>query len=261
MGVEEEFDWRIWGVTTLAEDYKPAYPVGMSYKVGTPVYPVAVTIDRESGEMIEFGLPNPSKLAISIAINASHNADALRKSIALSPAYSFSGERKRVEPENLKRLYDYFESCMVTVTFSYQALETYSNCIIADRLKGTIPIKMNKKLKHLNSKQLLEDNVSTEKKLRTVLPKILNIESPEKNEEIWQNYLELKRVRNTTVHMKYSDATSGVNIDKKTLLYEFFRTEMDIFPKYALDMIDYFESNGNNRYWIDHARHLLENGE
>lgn len=261
MSVEEEFDWRIWGVTTLTKEYTPAGPVGMSYKAGTPVYPAVVTRDRASGETIGFALPSPAKLSISIAINASHIAERLRKAITYAPTFNSCGRGKHVKPETLKQLYDFFEFCMISVTFSYQALEAYSNCIIADQLKGAISLRMNKKIKQFNSKQILEGSISTDTKLGTILPKILNVDPPEtNNNSVWQNYLELKRVRNTTIHMKLSDATSGVNIDKETLLYEFFRADIGVFPKYALDMIDSFETNRTNRYWIDQARYLLESG-
>lgn len=256
---KNKFDWRIWGVTFLAKDVPAAYPGGPSHKAGDPVFPSSLT-RTASKDLIGFIQPRPAALAIHIAIESSLKAVSFRNTLALQSIVTPHGMGKQVVIENHPMLYDYFEYCMIAVAFSAQSLDTFCNETIENYLTGTIPINMNGKMKHLNKVQLQSSHISTRMKLGIIIPKILKIDSPElpQNAVVWNDYLTLERVRNSTLHLKASDENSGVNIDKESLFFEFFRVDATDYPKYAIEMLTYFQPKVQNKDWITEARSILD---
>jgi len=246
------FDWRIYGGSRITADVPPAYPGGPSHKKGTPIYPSMMTRNQNS-ELISFIRPSAPALALNIAIKAAKEAAKQQKRISLIQGVSFAGPNNNVTEQSIPILYDFFESFMVSVTFSMQAIEIFCNMIIANNLKGTLAIKIKNKTKHLNSQQI-QDNFGIDRKLNEILPKIFDIQSVKDHDSsIWTNYLELKRIRNTTIHMKSMDSIEYGGIDNETLFFEFFRTDPMIFPKYAIDVINYFSDKIHNPKWIESA--------
>lgn len=254
MEYEKPVDWRIQAIARLAKDLPPAYPGGPSHKAGAIIYPSTVT--RESkGNTIGFIRPSPTALALSIAIKASKKAVKLRQTIAFEDVVTPHGSGKSVAKENTPHLYDYFEYCMIAVTFSFQALETFCNDMIAKNLKGTYSLQRRNSVKKVSADEL-QRIPPTEEKLSTILPDILKIESP-KSKKVWQNFKELKRTRDTTIHLKTYDAYSQGKIDKESLFYEFFRTEADEFPRFALEMIKFFTNSKEAGPWLELARNQI----
>lgn len=147
---------------------------------------------------------------------------------------------------------------MIAVTFSMQALDTFCNFAFSYHVKGTVPVKIGKKEKRLNLQELQGSHISVKMKIGSILPKVLSIQSIESgNTAAWKNYLELERIRNTTVHLD-SSKESPRDIDTKSLFYEFFSTEATIYPRWALDVMDYYKGNMNNSAFVDIARKELE---
>lgn len=260
MSEKKQFDWRMWGYSFLTADVPPAYPGGPSHKSGSPVFVSSLTRTAQ-GDLIGFIRPRPPAMAMDIAIKAALLANTLRQTLVLTPTVTPHGMGKDVHLNNIPLLFDYFENCMISVTFSIQALDIFCNEIIAAYVKGTIPIKQNNKIKNLNKKQL-QENLSLKMKIGTVLPKIFSISSPEdlQGKEIWNQYIELDRVRNTTIHLNSITEHSGTDIDKESLFFEFFKTDAKNYPKYTLDIIDYFKpniKNQTNEKWVDEARKIL----
>jgi len=246
------FDWRIYGAATITEDVPASYPGGPSHKKGTPIYPTMMT-RNPNGELISFITPSVPALALDLAIKAAKEAAKQQKRISFREGISFAGTNHNVTNENIPILYDFFESLMVSVTFSIQAIDIFCNVTIAHNLKGTLAIKDKKKTKNRNSQQL-QDNYGTERKLNEFLPKIFKIQSPKDSDiSIWNNFLELKRIRNSIIHMKSEDVYEYKGIDNETLFFEFFRTDPMIFPKYALEVISYFSDKIHNPKWIESA--------
>ncbi|MDD4137104.1 MAG: hypothetical protein PHT99_04305 [Methanoregula sp.] len=250
----KDFDWRIWGCTFLAKDVPAAYPGGPSHKAGDPLFYSSLT-RTEKGELIGFIQPRPAAMAINISISNALKANSIRDSLKLSSTITPHGKGLQISTEDTSHLFDYFECCMISVTFSVQSLDTFCNEQIEAYVKSTIPVKMNKKVKHLNKNQL-QENLSLKMKIGTILPKIFTIPPPESlaDKQIWNGYLELERVRNITVHLLSSDENTGVNIDKESLFFEFFKTDARKYPAYALDVMDYFKPKIGNKQWIDDAR-------
>jgi len=259
-GEREHFDWRIWGYSFLAADLPPAFPGGPSHKAGSPLFISTLTRTKE-GELIGFVRPRPAALAMNIAIQNAKQASRLRQTLAISPSVTPHGMGNHVHVNNTPHLYDFFEGCMVSVTFSHQALEIFCNEVITAYVKTTIPIMSNKKIKHFNKSQL-QDNLSLKMKIGTVLPKIFSISSPEelKDKKIWNQYIELERVRNSTIHFNSVDDTAGTNIDRESLFFEFFKTDVKNYPIFSLDVIDFFKphfKNQANEKWVEKARQIL----
>lgn len=254
---EPYLDWRIKAMSRLTADVPAAYPGGPSHKAGAPVF-LTTSVRDERGIPIGFVTPNPVSLALHTAIISALEAVRLRRTIAFQDTATPWGSGKDVVLENLPHLYDFFERCMIAVTFSMQALDTFCNFAFSYHVKGTVPVKIGKKEKRLNLQELQGSHISVKMKIGSILPKVLSIQSIESgNTAAWKNYLELERIRNTTVHLD-SSKESPRDIDTKSLFYEFFSTEATIYPRWALDVMDYYKGNMNNSAFVDIARKELE---
>ena len=254
------FDWRIYGGTTLAADLPEAYPGGPSHKKGSPIYPIMKSCNQD-GNSFSFIGPSVPALAINIAIKSAKEASKQQKRIFYNRIVSPKGYSLNVTPQNTHILYDFFESFMVSLTFSIQAIEIFCNTVIAHNLKKrTIPVPIDKKVKHYNSQQL-QKSFGIEYKLNEILPKILKINSLNvENKEIWDHFLELHRIRNRITHMKTEDFNFN-DSKKETLFYEFFKNDPKLLPKTALELINYFSEGVNNLDWIESANSYLDQEE
>lgn len=252
---EEEFgDWRIEQVGRLVNDLPAAYPGGPSHKAGSPIYPKPTVVKHPVHNTINFVTPNPTALALNIAIRAASDAHRLRRTLAFIDLATPTGTGKGVANENLTHLYDYFEHFMMAATFSYQALETFSNWIIAEKLKTPLQLERRKEMVEFSPEEL-ERVASTEEKLGVILPRVLNIPSP-KGKKLWQEFVKLKQARDSTIHLKSRDAYTG-KIDKESLFFRFLNSQAKELPKTAFNLIEYFLKSGMPR-WALYARRKLK---
>jgi len=250
-------DWRIRAVSRLAKGFTS--PEGHVYKAGSPVTLVTIT-EIGKGQVLSFTTPSPPALALSIAIRAARRANELRKRLVFTEKVeSYPLFHKKPEVERLitndRALYDFFEECMIAVAFSFQALETFSNTLIAEEVKRTYLLKRRKEELELSADEL-QRKASTEEKLGTVLPEILSMESP-KGKEVWQSFKQLKRIRDMTTHMKAHDAHSGVNVHRETIFYKFLHDKIEEFPVTAINIIAYFFKDGQLPRWLMLAREKI----
>jgi len=248
-------DWRIKAVSRLANGF--ISPEGHVYKAGSLA---TVTTEVGEGQVLSFTTPSPPALALSIAIRAAYSAKELRKGLALTEkveSYPVFYDKPELEQliTNDTDLYDFFEECMVAVTFSFQALETFSNTIIVEKLKHIYHLKRRKKVLKLSAEELQRE-ASIEEKLGVILPEILSTKTP-KGEKVWQDFKDLKGVRDTTIHMKALDADSGVNIDKETFFYKLLHVEAKEFPEAAISMMTFFFKDDQLPRWLMSARDKL----
>ncbi len=255
-------DWRIRATSSLARSFTSAD--GHVYKVGSPVRLMTVTKVKKD-QVLSFTTPSPPALALSIAIRAVGRAKELQEKLTFTENMQsclISYDKSELEGfialiTNDTSLYDFFEECMVAVTFSFQALETFSNMLIAEKLKHTYLLKRGKKTLELTPEKL-QRRASTEEKVGTILPEILSMDGPkQKEKKVWQKFKQLQKARDTTIHMKALDADSGLNINKKTLFYEFLRGKGEEFPRAAIDMMAFFSKDGVLPRWLISARDRL----
>ena len=244
---------RFHAVATVKDDIGPAYQGGPSHKAGSTLCLTTVT-KNSSGNLIHYLTPSPTALALSIAIKASKKAIKLHQAIDFVDIPDPDGLAKMIKDNSL--LFDYFEYFMVVVTFSLQALEVFCNDMIAKKLKGKYRLQQGNKIKKLSAHQL-QRQASIEIKLKTILPEILEINSPE-HKKVWENFKELKRIRNTIIHLKAHESYTN-KIDEETLFYEFFMAEADKFPRFALEMIDFFSDSKEVNPWLESYRKQIFN--
>lgn len=248
-------DSRHWAATALAKDMPAAYPGGPSHKAGTPLFLSTLT-RTVRGELIGFTMPSPTALGLSISIQASKKADILKGEITFQRQISPHGDSRGVPSEQATRLYDFFEQCMITVAFSFNALEVFCNQTVADELKGTYSRSAGRGQKKLTAERVQRE-LSTEEKLATVLPMILGTDTP-RDALVWADFKRLKRARDSTIHMKAEDAYKRGEIERQSLFHEFFSMDSLMgYPIFAVEVIRFFnKADQEERRWLTYAREL-----
>ncbi len=250
-------DWRKLWVDTIAADIPPAFPGGPSHKKGT-VVDACTVVKNIAGEYIGFITPSPTALALDIAYISSKRALKLKKRFKMrnNLVSPFDGPNKDISPESTTFLFNYFESCMIAITFSFQSLEIFSNEIIANNLNGTFPLIRKGETINMTATEI-ERRASTEEKIGIILPHIYKIESP-KGKVAWESFKKLKEKRDSTVHLKSWDAYKA-KPDEETLFYQLYTCNIEDFLSYSIQVIDYFTSayEGSPR-WFNLAKEKLE---
>ncbi|HEX9002673.1 MAG TPA: hypothetical protein VGB07_22390 [Blastocatellia bacterium] len=251
-------DWRIQAATRLAADVPSAFPGGPSHKTGTPVYLVTTTTNPKK-QPVSFVTPSAVALALSVAMRVSVEAESLASKLQFEEVVTPTGKGKSVKNQDLGLLYDYFEHCMIAVTFSFQALETYCNHVIVDKLKYNFSLQRRDGIKSFTPAEL-ERGVSTEEKLSVVLPSLLGVGTP-KGKKVWQDFVTLKRARDSTIHLKSSDQypnTPPTNIvDEENLFFQFLNKKPKDFPKSAIHLIKYFLDQKELPRWFQNPVEFL----
>lgn len=245
-------DWRIKAVTTLAKDVPAAYPGGPSHKAGALVYLISST-KATDGQSINFITPSPAALALNIASNAAKQAIHLRQTLAFKDMIGPDGHSKGVADENHPHLYDFFEFCMLAITFSFQALETFSNDTIVNSIKDTYPLKKNGITKNVTAYEL-QRNTSTEYKLSVILPDILKIASPT-TDPIWSDFNKLKDSRDAVIHLKPSYVATE-DMQTEIIFCQFVEDDIAQFPKCAFRLIEHFLPPNKLPRWFILAKEM-----
>lgn len=240
-------DWRIAAVTILAEDLPATFPGGHSHKAGAPVYQTD-HVQNSKGEFIGFIAPSATAMAFHIAIEASKKALGLYDMLTYDDVLTPHGPGKSISKERSGELFDFFEQCMISATFSFQALETFCNHTIVRELKQPMEFKRYEKCIILNPQEI-ERQLSIDEKLATVLPKIKNVETP-KGKKVWEQFKVLKDARDSTIHLKSIDQYSANTTEKETLFFQFLNHKAVEYPLSAEVMIQYFVGNNKPR-WLE----------
>jgi hypothetical protein len=79
-------------------------------------------------------------LALNVAAEAGRSAETLKTKLQFGDAPSPGGTARNLQRDSTDRLFDYFEKCLVSVVFSVQALEAYSNYKLAFNLKKPLQV-------------------------------------------------------------------------------------------------------------------------
>lgn len=87
-----------------------------------------------------FVAPSVTALALSVAMKAATEANERLAEVVFNNVITPIGNGKSVQYKNIDPLFDYSEYGMVTVIFSFQALETFCNQMIANQLKGAFSL-------------------------------------------------------------------------------------------------------------------------
>ncbi len=238
-------DWRIAAASRLAKDLPAAFPGGPSHKVGTAVYQSEL-VKTPTGEYLGFLTPSATAMAFSIALTASTNARKLYATLTYDSVLTPHGRGKSISNERTGELFNFFEQCMIAVTFSFQALEVFANHSISRNLKESMEVKRRKKKVLLGPREL-ESQLSTDEKLASVLPKILGLSTP-KGKQVWQEYKVLKDTRDATIHLKSYDLKSTNESENELLFFQFLNIDPLRYPKAAEAMVRYFQKDNVPRW-------------
>lgn len=249
---DELGDYRIAAVSTLTADVPAAFPGGPAHKAGTPLFQSSL-VQNESDELISFILPSSTAMALNTSLKSAMRANEQRSKIEYRNVITPDGNGLAVTNESNGVLFDYFEECMISVTFAFQALELFCNHSISRHMKEGMEIK-RKKGRLFMSPSELERQLSTEEKLALVLPKVLSKSTP-KGKQPWEQYKKLKTARDSTIHMKYTDQQV---LSHDTLYFQFLNSpDVTIYPTAAINMLRWFTSENVPR-WLEKL--AFENG-
>lgn len=239
-------DWRIAAAARLAKDLSAAFPGGPSHKAGTPVYQTEL-VQTKTGDYLSFLTPSATAMAFSIAIAAARQARSLFSALTYDRVLTPHGPGKAISNARIGELFDFFEQCMISVTFSFQALEVYANHTIARHARDAMEVKRGKNTVLLDPSEL-ERQLSTEEKLGSVLPRIRDVATP-KGKAVWDKFRVLKDTRDATIHLKSRDTRNAKESGKEHLFFQFLNVDPSTFPKAAAEMVRHFEK-GRVPRWL-----------
>lgn len=244
----KDFDWRMYGVTTLAKDLPAAGSGAPFHPAGTPVY--SSIMAQWNDTTLIFGTPSTIKMAFDIALTSSYDALLAKDKIDLIP----HGNGLMIHPNGLPHLYTYFEQFMSSVIFSYQTLEIFCNFVINLNVgKGTAFVQLDKRKgpKHYSASELQREGVSLIVKLVEILPKILKIPPiEERDPTLWINFKQMKDLRDRIIHMKPVDVNRGAEINRDSVFAEIINGTTVNFPFHSLKIMQYYELGLRPQFWI-----------
>ena len=257
MTTDDLGDWRVEAITRIAQDVPAAFAGGPSFKIGDFLY--LTTLTRTSAnELIGFTTPNASALAMNVASSAARRAVELKAQFTFKDGLSPWGNSKSIASDQDDLLFSFFESSLVCVTFSFQALEAFCNYSISRTWRKPVEVKKRKKKEALHHESA-EREISTEDKLKSILPRIYDIPTPS-GKAVWERFIKLKRARDACVHIKYQDQYPlGAEIDQESLFYQFLNNDPLSFPEAAAELIAYFYSKQEQPRWLRQMPPLRSN--
>jgi hypothetical protein len=232
----EEYDWRLQAITTLAKD--AISPTGKKMKKGEPL--ILVSPIEVNGEKTYIHTPNP--IAMLLNISNINYKNSCKK-------FNFK-ELKKSNKDDEKDYFDSIEFYMASIIFAYTALEIFSNYSIPDYFKFP-KIREDKKCIEIYNKEQIEKNIKLDLKISEILPIIYKIDSF-KGTKKWEEYLELKNIRDRIIHLKSNDT----QYNKKGNPYKHLwndlinNGEIKDYTKIAKGLIEYFYKDKKPR-WLN----------
>lgn len=220
-------DWRLtfagWATGSGDETWEKPLPISM-----TSVY-------RDGVKQFAFQTPSPAALQLDFAWSCAQRAEAIRPRIQLANAEPLPG-RPRIAVEiphsYSSELFDCLQEMMGSAFFSFAAIESYCNQVIAERSKGPIEVRSKKKeVEHLPASVAVE-RLATDQKLKDIVPKLLGIPSISGRKE-WQHFLNLKNARDGVTHFKRHDMART---------YSALHEPTALFRLYMADSFEYFDA-------------------
>ncbi len=201
---------------------------------------------------VRFSYPVPSSvaLALNVAEQAAQQAESLKLALPWISVKSADGDGFGVSTKGVPALYDFFEQCMISVVFSFQAIETFANAVIGRELKQSMKVRRGRKLKELTPEELARQ-LSTNDKLKWVLPAVKKVESPEGTPK-WKRFERLEEDRHAAMHLKVGDQFGK---DRSALFFKFLDLKIAEYPSAAAMIIHhYFKPDAEPRWLLKYLR-------
>ena len=235
-------------------DWRAAKAFWVTAFDGVPIpEPVAghqVSVHHEPGGSHTFTTPSATALHLSAAwksagVAARHQASIVWKRGQLSPGQMGTS----VGIEGVPVLFDFFEALMVTAMSSFAAVEAFCNGVIVDQAPGPLKVKRRKGVEHLAAEEV-ERIVSTDEKLKRVVPDLLGVPTPA-GKGLWEAYLRLKSLRDAVTHFKRHDqAQRADRLHEPTILLQSYRTDPFSLPETAVGLIGHFYTPNAMPRWL-----------
>jgi len=247
-------DWRLsftgWATGSGNETWDKPLPVSL-----TSVY-------RDGVKQFSFQAPSPSALQLDFAWSCGQRAEAIRPRIHLANAEPLPGRARiavAVPDSYSSELYDCLQEMMGSAFFSFAAIESYCNQVIAERSKGPIEVRRKKNgVEHLPASVAVE-RLSTDSKLKDIVPKLLGTPSISGRKE-WQLFLSLKHARDGVTHFKRHDvARSYPVLHEPTALFRLYRANSFEFFDAAIAVLSAIMPTQKER-WLLNPRWNRTNG-
>jgi hypothetical protein len=225
--------------TELLEKEDPRfYAIG---KLNTGIGSIA-TIEKVGKEVLSFGLPSSPGLFLNLALNSKRQIDKIN----FEDCFDKHPAPQGTYPENHEMLFNFIELMMSQIIFSHSAIETFANIKIPNEFLYRTKRSDKKFIEEYNKDQV-ERYVSLDDKLDKVLPQIFNVKTP-KGTKLWENYQNLKKLRDRLIHLKSRDmSASGPEI--KTIWGDLMRNQKTDFTKQVHELIGHFISKETGHRW------------
>lgn len=230
-------DWRLQAVSALTKPFRSPW-TNHTYPIGTKVGLMAVAkYDKKRN----IGIPMPN--ATAMFLNFSNRSYNQAKMIISDNSKVDIKDDKISFISDIDAI-DFVENLCAAIVFAFNSLETFANEVIPDDYIFRISRKDAKCIEEYNKEQI-ERHLNTDVKYGDVLPEIFGLKSP-KNKKIWNEYKNLKNIRDRIIHLKTKDRkSSGPNDDTiwNSLLYK----EFPNMAKIAKNLIAYYAIQMENK--------------
>jgi len=158
-----------------------------------------------------------------------------------------------VPVDRVPALFDYFETTMTTAMLSFAAIEAFCNSTLFERVGQPIKLKRGKGANQVEVQMTAEDlerNVSTDEKLKRIIPDLLGIATPS-GKAVWERYAKLKDLRDSVTHFKRKDqAKHAEKSHEPTALYAMTQLDPLTLPETATEVVGYFYEADQRPRWF-----------
>jgi hypothetical protein len=217
-----------------------------------------------TGKIVAFAAPSAVALSLEIAINAAKTANSHRDNVEQSSVVGRTPSERWIYFGPDDQVFNCLQEAMISVAFSYQALETYCNQQLELHKSKRIKVTTGRGNKRETREMLAgdADMISTETKLTQALPQILDLPTPGGSKPIqsWSLFKQLQKDRIAIVHMVASTSNPRApgpgQIPRTTVFNSFLTNDSLWMPRTALDLLDHFKVNDP---WKSYCRTRMEN--
>jgi hypothetical protein len=210
-------------------------------KFNTGLASIATT-EKVEKTILSFGLPSTSSLFLNLSLQAKQEIDALD----IEKCFDKHNEGQGTYPEDHKLLFDFFELMISQTIFSFSAIEAFANISIPKDYIYRVK-RSDKKFIEEYDKDQTERYVSLDNKLDKILPNVFNVKTPS-GTKIWDNFQNIKKLRDRLIHLKSSDTTAS-GPDIKTIWGDLIRNKKVDFTKQAHQIIGHYIDKKEGFRW------------
>ena len=209
-----------------------------------------VTTLTRASQHTSFVTPSATALHLNSAWRAARYAIELKSQLRWVTGITPPGmNNTQAGIETAPALFDYFEAAMSATMSSYAAIEAFCNSVVVDRSKGPFTLKRRKGFETMSPEDV-ERRVSTDEKLKRIVPSLLGCPTPA-GKAVWQQYAKLKDIRDSVTHFKRKDQARHVaQSHEPTALQDLLDADVYSFPETAMAVIQYFFKTGTAPRWL-----------